>query len=311
MKKFFYLFLCTAVLCSCNKVVSNVDEHGDTDGQNFEQLLMAVDELNASYGVAETKGAGGAVLTSFADVGGKALGSWLGSKLGAGLGVVTANPVVGVVGYVAGRKFGGVAGAAAASYVAAHFLGGCIAVLPPFDPSNPDSQTICLLDDPSYGETHNFLLNLLQQNGKTYISSDGSISIEDVYDDLVALENEYGIEDPLSDNGTIRSIMISFCADVANAAQISMQQNESAEIHMGRIANLLLDRGLSDQEVNVFVQLSERLIGCASLLEEEVARQYEEDFEDLVMESNLTDQQKEETIQVGSVAIMSTIYWQN
>ena len=122
MRSSFSIVLLLAFFVSCSndskELISNDECLETTYQENYSLLLGEVDKLNDEFGYCNTRGVGTDIVKRTADLAGSQLGAWVGSELGAGLGVLTANPVVGVVGYLGGRKVGGVAGFVVASYIA-------------------------------------------------------------------------------------------------------------------------------------------------------------------------------------------------
>lgn len=133
-------------------------------------MLLSLDDLNASYGYSETRGGGKPYVVSASDAVGAAVGSWIGKQLGAGLGLISGNPVIGVVGYAAGRKFGGWAGSVGASALAEKYYNPSISTAPDFS-GNFVPSTIqytesldCPSEDVTFGDLHNYCLYHLVDN---------------------------------------------------------------------------------------------------------------------------------------------------
>lgn len=301
------MFICMALI-SCTKTEQLLTTSPDSSKQvaTFEEVLLAVDSLNLAYGIdemnyVETKGIGEKIGSHYADQFGAKLGSNIGKRIGSSLGVITANPVVGVVGYLGGRYIGGVAGSIAASWIAGAIITGGIAAL--LDaPSQIDENT-------TVGEIHNIILNRLHTNGETYITTDGIVLFDKLYDDILEIQMELGIEDDLSKDLTYRLEMKSFCADVYENTQLSLSNNESQEAYLDRLSNSLTKFDIPEEDIRDFRELNDKLVIASSQLNEDQALAYAEDFEIAVDATSLPVAEKSEIKTVGSISIQSTQYW--
>ena len=290
------------------ELVQTLEQNNDAA---FSEFLGDIDKLNDSYcyDPISTKGFGGGFIKYVADRGGAKVGAWIGSKLGAGLGVITANPVVGVVGYVGGRYVGGIAGYACASYIAELFLDGVSVAITPDNRFLPNTTHIELDSFSSFGEVHNAILGELMTNGKSYIDENGNVLSEEMYEDALAIERNLGIQDELGEEEEYRSSIISYCNDVAKAAKEKIKFNEPDDVYNAKILKAIVAQGVPEEDVIQFEQLTSKLTAPV-ILNSEQTIQYERDFEKLVLSSNLPEPKKVDFIITGSVAIMSTDFWE-
>ena len=302
------LSLICVVFISCNKSDSLVNSSLDYCEQEsgYEEILSAIDSLNYVYGVEpislmETRGLGKAIGSHYADQFGAKLGANIGKRIGSSLGVVTANPVVGVVGYLGGRYIGGVAGSIAASWLAGALITGGIAALLEAPVQIDDNTTV--------GEVHNIILNKLHTNGEVYITSSGVVLFDKLYDDILEIESDLGLEDELSNDMAYRSEMKSFCLDVYQNTKNAIVNNENQSVYLDRLSNTLIRFDVPEEEVREFRELNERLVVASYQLDENQAISYEADFEKVVDSTTLPLVEKSEIKTVGSISIQSTQYW--
>lgn len=323
MKKILFLIsFALFVVSSCSQKTDN--ELASTQPSHEEaitSLIADIDNLNYEFKINQTKGGlRNAILTAAADRAGGMLGSWIGGHIGAGLGVVTANPVVGVVGYLGGRKIGSVAGFAAASYLADIVLNNqsdynsdpnCSFYLSLYDALyNQVSMEVDIPNESNYsvGEVHNMILAKLSTNGKTYRNEDGSFNTDELYNDAVQLETQIGINSTISSNDTYKNTFLSFYQDVITAAQRKVVQRRSDEQYKEDLIQATINRGLPADEVREITCITDMLIASADL-EHEDKIAYGQEFAVIVENSSLPEREKSAVIEAGSVTIFSIEYW--
>ena len=326
--KFFYAFLSSILLfsVSCTRQESPIETSSpSTHEEQMNDLLASIDSLNAQFGYDQSQTKGG--LTNFltvsaADQLGGLAGAWIGKELGAGLGVITANPVIGVVGYVGGRKVGKWAGGAAASYLAGKFCGGCSVSIDPNDPiqslylamyDNLCQQ--CALGNSeeatanySAGEIHNIILAKLATNGKNYTDRQGRVLVPELYYDALQIETEMGFDTAIEYETEFKRALMDYCYSVVSASKEKSLYNESDEVYENKLSLALALCGVEDSIIRDTRAITSKLSAPVDLTLEETIS-YESKFEDIVGSSKIPADEKEIIRQVGSIAIMSTEYW--
>ncbi|MCI5720627.1 MAG: hypothetical protein MR294_09525 [Bacteroidales bacterium] len=316
MKKIAILLCLTMLFCSCEK--KNITEchiKADADAEAFEQMLYSLDDLNASYGYLETRGGGKPYVVSASDAAGAAIGRWIGKRLGAGLGIVTGNPVVGVVGYAAGMRFGGWAGSVGASALAEKYYNPSISTAPDISGNFvPDTlqyaeSVDCSYEDFTFGDLHNYCLYHLIDNGNTYISTDDTIRMEELFSDLQSLSEITGFEDPVILDEEGKTIMADFYVQLVAVLSWAASNNEDPDITMNKIQQIMENLGMPTQEVSMYISVISMLTACVSTMDSEGIKAYEKDYINLVRNSQLSDDMKDDLVDIGSVAIMSTAFW--
>ncbi len=315
MKKLAALLCFTMFFCSCEKksITGNQIDH---DADAYKQMLISLDDLNASYGYMETRAGGKPYVVAAADAAGNAIGGWIGKNIGAGLGVITGVPMVGVAGYLAGRKYGGWAGAVGASALAEKYYNPSMSTTSPefnetFVP-NTIQQTISsnlLSEDLSVGDLHNYGLYRLVANGNTYILADGTIKMEKLFSDLQSLTEITGYEDPVILDEEGKSILADFYVQLATVLSEANSNHEEPNITMIKMQQAMENVGMPTQEVEMIIPLISVLTACVSTLDTAVIKEYETDYLNLIEKSQLSEDKKKELAEIGSVSIMSTAMW--
>ena len=326
--KFFYAFLSSILLfsVSCTRQVSPIETSSpSTHEEQMNDLLASIDSLNAEFGFdqSQTKSS----LTNFlaisaADKLGGVAGAWVGKELGAGLGVITANPVIGVVGYVGGRAVGKWAGAAAASYLARQFCGGCSVPIDSVDPiilqylgmydnlclqcslGNSEEATV----NYSAGEIHNIILAKLMTNGKNYVDGQGRVLVPELYSDALQIETEMGFDTAIGYEIEFRRTLMDYCYSVVSASKEKNLNNESDEVYENKLSLALAICGVDASIIRDTRAITAKLSAPVDLTLEETIS-YESKFEDIVRSSKIPADEKEIILQAGSIAIMSVEYW--
>lgn len=315
-----FAFLTLTIIFSCQKS-SEGAENVDSPAPEFSysSLLPEINALNKEYGYSDTRGMGRDFITRGADAIGACVGASVGIAAGAGITAVTGSPLCG---YYIGRLatgFLGTAGWVVASNVAGkvydHYSGGCGLVVPGngsfWDLNNfRNNQEHCDLDFVSPGELHNIILNALRSNGKSYLNEDGSIMIEEMYDDVLQIERDLGIDDEMSDSYECRSTFLNYCKDIETSTHEYFINQESTDQYYSKImqsACINSDRSLAEIE-EIWELVSQ--LKAPLVLSEEQTIEYERSFEEIVIESSLPEGAKEELAIVGSVAIMSLEFWE-
>lgn len=318
----------SGLFISCSKQsgedVFSVSEKTEVSGQKedyqIEALLLSVDSLNAVYGFdkSELRGFGDwlrARLTeSVADAIGGAVGAWAGKHAGASIGAAVANPVVAVGGYVVGRKVGGLVGATAASYAASLILGTTTSasLQERGVPIVCDTTVYEVNSTSTYGDIHNALLDRLRGQEVKYLHADGSVKIEDIYNDLLMIEREMGIIDPLSSDPHFKAQMIQYCASTEKVCESIASGVLPKHMYSAALASDAAKVYAIPQAVmNTSMALIDKVSSAVAKLDESEVKQYERDFLKVVDRSSLKVSDKEYSKAVGSIAIGSTVYWMN
>ena len=304
-----YISLIGIFFISCSKSSERTSLIEDLEDKEYSEFLLSLDSLNYRYGVYDDSSRGffqwgsEQMVCAVADAAGKRVGSWLGSQLGASLGVVTGNPVVGAVGYLGGRKYGGIAGCVAASYAAS------VA----FEKIAMTSESVAQYCDVkidtsmSVGMVHNVILSNLIKLDKSYVLDDGSLSFSELYNDIVMIEQKLLIEDELSLDAEFKSRMLSFCELSFSSARCAVLSNESEEEYVNRISGNLRELKFPEKEICSFLEIRDKLSAGTKQLDDDVTVSYEKDFEKIVDNSSIRE--KKATKDVGSVVINSAKFW--
>lgn len=320
MKKQIHIFILiftVFILSSCNDLQYEEISYPSPDRQeSFEDLICRLDSLNKSYGYCTTKSGHGREFTrTAADIAGAALGIQYGAQVGAWIGSA-AGPCGSIVGFLVGRRYGSVVGSQTASLIGGliydYFSDGQVQT-PHDDPYGilkKQQATATLLDEYStYGEIHNALLDLMRHNGKTYLLNDGSIDIAGIYNDAVALANSYGIEDELCEDQNYISYMNSYFSLIESVTHDVVENVIDSDDYEYIIKSYLInEKGWTISETNnLFVLISS--LSLSDRLEDDQIAEYEENFEEIVEDSALSDDDKIIIGTIGSVTIHSNSYW--
>lgn len=311
MKRIITLFCLVCLMCACEKAKTTENVIANEE-EAMALVLQSIDELNASYGYVETRSIPKEYAVATADAAGTLIGRWAGKHVGAGIGVITGNPVIGVVGYVGGRKFGGWAGYVLASALAKELCPGRQII--PNNPfvlnSLPYSATgLYLLEDLSSGDVHNFLLDKFVETETAFFTPEGTVNSEELFDELQGLADEYNVEDPLLSIEPWKETMAQFYEELAVIMNNAASNNEDPEITVSNMQKAMENIGVPAEETQVFCPLMSKLISCAATLRPNRVKSYERDYVTLINASKVSMEKKLNFIDIGSVAIMSSAYW--
>ena len=313
MKKITAFFCLVCLICACEKSkVTEIENNVITEEEAFDLVLQSINELNASYGYDETKSMSKPFVVAASDAAGGAIGRWVGKTLGAGAGVVTGNPVVGVVGYVGGRKFGGWAGSVMASALAEkYYPTDAMAVNNPFVlKSLPYTATgYYPAEDISFGDIHNYFLPMFRNTETSFLTPEGTVNSEDLFNDLQALAVEYNVEDPLLSNESWKETMTSYYDELAVVLNNASSNNEDPEVTITNIQQVMENIGMPEEEAQAITPVISSLSSCVATLRPNRVKSYERDYTALISASKMRYEKKLEFIDLGSVTIMSTAYW--
>jgi len=316
MKRFVIVLSSLLAFFACQETgVTTIIKESESYESNssFDKFLESLDSLNSKYNAVEVKSpVQDMAVGTVADLIGEKIGQWAGKELGAGVGVVTANPAIGVLGYIIGRQVGGVVGSATLSYVAGKiFL--------------TQSQMNNLVGTPwansgfmqkiyngnlTYGSLHNYLINQVRTNGETYLNNDNSIDFENIFNDILEMADSCNYVDSLGHNESYQSTFLSFCEDFIDITVDAKNSNTSVEDYLDSLSDLLIEEGIPTSSVSRFMLLTSSLLSATSGLSDEELASYENDFYSLVSNSEMGAEAKGEVMKTGSIAINSLMFWQ-
>lgn len=294
----------------------------------------SLDSLNAIYGAAQqgtigtTRGTNLTTvrtdeLTTFkknnciggkiADQLGKVAGGWCGKWAGGALGSLTGNPALTVFGVWGGRRVGQVAGAIICSYLAQKYLCNKSGMSAKIAQLNLD--TSIYVNNDSMGIVHNKIMNLLTKNDSRYTLPNKGINYELIYTDCINLLKQEGIyNDTIANDRNYRLDLISFCKETAPLV---------TSCYEGKISgNDLLENGskslkqelkVSDKDIEELKRVCSSTINASSSSKSsQNINQYSNALSTVIKNSNeLNVKEKEELSSTASVAINSSIYWNN
>ena len=304
------LAVCAILMASsCSKTNGAKESENQIEQQEaFDALLGELDCLNNDFGIATTKGGGRDALKTAADIAGYVAGNAWGADACAWVGSA-AGPAGAVVGFLVGRRYGGVVGSQIFSLVAGYgydLFSRCEMTGNP--PIVWNTNTCKLRNNASIGEVHNFLLATMSIKDEDFISFDGQLDIEAICNESIENARMYGIDDNLLENEEYVAFIKDFSKEIERMA-FAIATNSTEKSSEQYLKELLVHRtSLSETEINNMFALSATLMGSSDM-EECVVEEYENAFSELVDNSDLSDTNKNSVKSVGSIAIRSNYYW--
>lgn len=324
-----------AILASCSKEASPVvveplpNPTTALESMQYSSFLGSVDSLNLSYGYVEPQFRGfwdwakNNAIETIADNVGGAVGRWVGRRagatVGAAAGTAIANPVVAVGGYYVGgkvgEKLGGLAGYAAASYAASLAIqsvkSGSVSVGGVGVSSDGISYPLSPEETSDVGAVHNALIDAVRGNEQKYISSDGTIHVELIYEDMLKAEKQLGVtSDELSSDAGYKQEMIAYCSSAVEVAKANAHKADANSAYLAELVSVSqVNHQVPVQHMNQSMELVRKVSMVASKLEGAKLDEYEKEFRRVVEASSLSPSNKVTAEVIGSIAISSTDYW--
>ncbi len=320
MKNTFFLIIICSLLfsaCSSENIIgeTNNQDLKNDDIQQKELLLVSVDSLNYAYlngnitRFSPWKFMGG----QFADWIGKKVGEKVGSYVGCAAGTAAGSPVVGVVGYVAGRRVGGLLCSAIVSYVVCQLTDEAVIDKKESDiingPIVPSDETQKLNVD-SLGIYHNKIMWSMALNKENqYV--DAEINYERVYADCIACLEENGVSnDSIFSNSDIRREIISYAQDIVMYAKKHDKGNREVDDFIGYEKNILKTRyDFSKDEIEFTFNFGEKVANASENVNLDDINEYAEKLGDLIRKTSLSEEEKRQMIDDANILISSTLYW--
>lgn len=278
----------------------------------YDDILAAVDSLNQTFDIEESRSAGSTVAVYLADTAGAQIGGRIGSWIGCAIGSLTGTPAGAVVGYFVGGAVG--------PYVCGALASGITDIICSSSGSLPNTK-IYLKSDMSFssllpagkdsiGYHHNVMMVKAHNRYSRYLLSNDSIDTELLYKDIVAYGKKVGLfEQILEDSVMMRALL----NDIDPLCQASLQ-------HMnGTItdANLLnthfqlytTNYGFTGAEAKSMIDFEEKVGFACSNLNETQLHSYAQSLCAIIQQSSLTSDEKEDLALTSSILINNCLCW--
>jgi hypothetical protein len=301
------------------EAINNVD---------FENFMLSVDSLNATYESPVSRGFLGYFGKNLADQAGRAGGRFLGRWLGSAIGAAAANPALACIGYVGGQYVGGIVGYAAASAAADLLL------CSEGQPSCPTGDMQLIVDfnikpsllTPVYstsrsteidsrcdsiGYYHNYVMVKINQNKNKYLS-DGSLNMDLLYNDIIRFFKEVGVySEPLENNELVKTEIKKSSKDIALLTLQNLQNEGSEEQLVNLQCDYLENKCLvTSEELYIYRNFTLLIAQKCSELSETDIHLYANDLNTLIANSQLSPELKEEVAVSAMTTINSSLCWQ-
>lgn len=300
--------------------INNELSNNDIKNYHYNDLLMSIDSMNLAYGYKEDELRGftdflpkfnsKTTADFFGSMVGKHVGGRLGATVGASIGFATANPVFGVAGYLAGRTAGRAAGAvlasAAASY-AASLIFGYSGIEEVAEPS-----LVTLSDSTTYGDLHNILIEEIRKNGNNYLSKDGSVDVESIYNDMLDVKNELGLPDDISQDLEYKEDVIDYINEAVKIRKETLNTNNSNNDYYLGVRNYTIKEfAIPNHEIVSSEKIADKLTSASKSFKNNDIKlsEYSRDFIEVVNSSRLSPEDKEAISLSGLISISSNSYW--
>ena len=319
MKKIIFLSMVTMLsLVSCNKEQTHDDMIPQVeDNKEMEAFTAKIDSLNSYYlemnNANRTRGyVADYAIGASADAAGALVCGKIFSWVGMAIGAASGNPVIGYVGYFAGKKAGRAAGAAAASIGAAW-------VMDNFGTRTVSNHTLALnenyvvpIDDPDNltdGELHNLILAELLKNFSKYVLSDGTLNYALLLEDAYMFENQFApIENyaiykaqwlPLAVEQTMRIVRAS-----------KLLEYNCGDVFLNEVYNTLIPEvQISKEEFDNANLLNETVLSTYMILDDTTLVEFSNEIDSAIESSELDVELKSELKVSNSVLTNSSLIW--
>lgn len=333
-----YIFITFALIvflftsCATEEVpVNPKDNKVDSEtitNENFEDFMMSIDSLNATYVSTSSRGFVGSCGKKLADQGGRMVGRFLGRWLGSAIGAATANPALACIGYVGGQQIGGLVGYAAASAAAEMLLSNAgYASIPSGDMELIVDLNIKLSDVyssdlksrsesvektcDSIGYYHNYVMVRVNQNKDKYIVN-GALDMELLYDDIILFFKEVGVySEPLAMCEPLKEEMRKTSMDLALLTLQNLMDSETDNQLMDKQCDYIAHRAFAtEEELKVYRDFTLSVAKKCNELSESDIHRYAKDLNKVIIESDLSQDFKKEIAVSAITTVNSSLCWQ-
>ncbi len=322
MKKVLFVSfaLCSLLLTSCtndaneNAVDSIVSDVKNSKQSAYEDFLYALDSLNSldEYQKGRTRSLKSYISVRVADGIGSAIGNKVGTRVGTALGSMSGNPLIAIIGYLAGRKYG--ATVVGSIFSAAVGIFGDVQVTP-LNPNDGvvipiDSASICYFD--SIGLGHNMAMGYFHNNKQLYVNFDRTTDMDQLYDDCVdMLVVEEIIKDSFYNATSIKNQAI-YLADltarnVRNYLSGRFSYSAFLELEKDMLIN---DVNMDALEARFYIDLCDDIADATSNLTSDEIKTYGQALKTLIDNSSFDAETKEDVYSIVNILLSSAICWQ-
>ena len=270
-------------------------------------ISQALDSLNISYGITTptpTRGfwewAKNTATEAVADKVGGVVGRWAGRAGGSYLG----GPVGGYI----GGKLGNAAGFVAASYLAHKIINKKHPSKKVAYYQYPTRSSSVILDTLTVGDVHNILLSIIMNNGKSYLTESGEYDINALYYDIIVEEQKLGLDTELDVNRAYVSLFEDFCNSVVDIYQ-SSNITSTNDYYEAKFADILKGYGMTQEYIQSTFEIIEKTTSAAVVLEGDQLQNYVSDYKQMIENSPLPQEMKQEVFDIGTISVRSTEYW--
>ena len=322
MKKVLFVSfaLCSLLLSSCTSDVNeNVVDPITSDvtiskQSAYEEFLYALDSINSldEYQKGRTRSLETYVAVRIADGIGSAIGNKVGTNVGAALGSMSGNPLIAIIGYLAGRKYG--AKIVGSVFSAAVGIFGDVQVTP-LNPNDGvvipiDSANICYFD--SIGLGHNMAMGYFHNNKQSYVNILGTTDMEQLYDDCVdMLVVEEIIKDSFYNATSIKNQIIYLADLTAKNVRNYLSGRFSYSAFLELEKDMLINNVNMDAlEAKFYIDLCDDIVDATSDLTSDEIKTYGVSLKSLIDSSNFDTETKENVYSTVNILLSSVICWQ-
>lgn len=278
-------------------------------------FIDAIDSLNLEYSGAKTRGSfrSGFGVT-LADETGRYLGGYIGRYVGGAIGSLTGTPVGTVAGCLIGQKVGPVLCNAIASGIAAKVLSDEVAQKTYDVPETKYCDVFLDITDEiidSLGYYHNECMVMLNKKSGEY-GSGSNLNLDKLYDDVVKYYKSVGIyESELETNILLKKAILEevekICKPAVRYEIGEISENELIDINVDYLTNEI---NCTDDNVAIFKDFSCKLaLKCADLNEDEL-KEYACDVNQVILDSSVPEEVKEELILSAESIVNSSLCWE-
>lgn len=310
-------FVSMLVSCSNDLMVENIDTDQKVENSDVTEFNLKIDSLNNVYSEMRNSNATRGYVSDYiiqtsADEVGRFVGSKVFSWAGSAIGVACSNPVIGICGYLAGRKYGGAATSAVASIGAAWLMNKWKTRATQISELTLNEDYVVRIKDPnniSDGELHNLIASKILKNIDKYRTSDGSLNFDLLLEDAYIYENEFA---PFENYAEFKSLCLPKSIEqtkrIMNSVILSVNKDNEAfldEVYKTLIPEIQVSRAEFD-EANI---LNEKTLSTYTALDNDNVTKFSEDIDSLIEVSDLDKTLKAELKSSNSVLENSTLIW--
>jgi len=274
----------------------------------MKNLLDSIDALNEKYPATQIKGSfwgGGAV--ALADAAGMAAGGGIGGWVG-GVAGSLAGPAGTVVGVVIGQRVG--------PWIGCFLASGAANVI--FNNPGPraisddgdDYQFVYIIsNEDSLGYYHNYMMTEINRNKDRYYSSSGSVDYDLMYEDIVSFLHNIGRYDEALEDSIVKCSIVNQIRSICLISERYISNPQSDELINEQCDFLKNQCYLQDEEVNIYRDYSVKILNKCITLDNSQIESYSQDLNEVISNSNLSQEKKEELSFSADLTINSAIYW--